>query len=120
MKTVKIGTVLKTFAGKEMTDAQKEGEDKNVLVKDILVQYVGQLFENENKERVLLAYRVAQKIYDCEDEEIDLEDAEFKLILEATSKPKMGHSPLIMGPIYEVLEEAEEAAKKKKQRERPK
>lgn len=112
MKTVKIGTALSTFAGTAMTDAQKEGEDKKVKVKDILVQYVGQLFDNDNKEKVVLAYRLAQKIYDCEEDTIDLEDAEFKLVEEATDKPKMGHTPLIMGPVYLALEEAKEAFKK--------
>jgi len=112
MKTLKIGKPLSTFSGQPMTDNQKDGDDKSIKVKDILVQYVGQLFEGENKERVLLAYRVAQKIYDCQGKNLDLEDAEFKLVVDATEKPKMGHGPLIMGPVYEVLEAAEEKAKK--------
>jgi hypothetical protein len=113
MKSLEINTPIKTFQGKEVQDGMKEGEDKIIRIKDLLIQYVGQLFEGENKARVLLAYKIAQKIYNHEgDDKLELEDAEFKLVVDATNKPKMGHGPMILGPVLEALEQAEKDADK--------
>jgi hypothetical protein len=116
MKRLEIGKKLSTFAGKEVTDSQKDGDDKVISVKDLLVQYVGQLFDEQNKEKVLRAYMLAQKIYNCDSDFMDVEDAEFKLIVEATDKPKMGHTPMILGPLYIALKEAEKRAEKKREK----
>ena len=109
MKSLEIGRPLVNFAKIPLTDSTKEGEDKTIYVRDLLIQAVGQLFQAENKERVILAYRVAQKLYDCQARSIDLEDAEFKLIEDAVEKPRQGLAPLILGQVYLILDEAKKA-----------
>lgn len=110
MKVLGIGKPLVNFEGKALQDPSKEGEDKTVYLRDFLIQMVGQLFQAENKERAILAFKVAQKLHDCKDVEIDLEDAEFKLIEDSVEKPRQGTAVLVIGQVYLMLDEAKRKA----------
>lgn len=109
MKTLAIGLPLVNFEKKPLQDPTREGEDKTVYLRDYLIQMVGTLFQAENKERAILAYRVAQKLYDCKSLNIALEDAEFKLIESAVEKPRQGTAVMVSGQVYLMLEEAKTA-----------
>ena len=111
MKTVEIGKKLLGFDGKPLTDELKEGDDKELTARDILITRVGRLFSAENKERAILAYKVAQKIYDCKGKTLDLEDTEFGLVIAAMERPTM--SPIIEARVHEVLDAAVTPPKKK-------
>ena len=112
MKTIAISTKLLGFDNKTpLTDVTKEGSDKDLTVKDILINRVGRFFPAENKERAILAFKVAQKIYDCKTKTLDLEDAEFKMVKDAMEKPTM--SPIVEARVHEVLDAAEISSKKK-------
>jgi hypothetical protein len=104
MRKVKIGTALTNFAGEPIQDRTKEGEDKTVYVKDMLVQSVGQLFQAEDKNRAMLAYRTAQKIFNAQDVVL-LEEAEYKICQDAVDPKRL--SPMIFGGIMDVLDTAE-------------
>lgn len=106
MKTVKIGIPLLSFSKKPIIDPTKDGVDKTVYLRDILIQAVGQLFQAENKQRAIAAFRLGQKLYDCDTEEIALEDAEFDLIMSAIETPRQGMSPIVLGQVYLMLDEA--------------
>ena len=107
MKRLEIGRPIVNFARRPLQDPTKEGDDKTIYVRDLLIQAVGNQFKAENKARVILAYKVGQKLFDCPDQFIDLEDAEFELIKSAIEKPLPGLSPLVMGQIYPVIDDAE-------------
>lgn len=111
MKRVQIGKSLTTFAGIEITDTTKEGDDKRVYVRDMLVQQVGQLFQAEDKNRAILAYKTAQKIFDCKKDFIDLEDAEHKICIDALDPKRL--SPMVYGQLVITLEEEAETPEKK-------
>lgn len=111
MKYLAVRTPVCNFAGTELLDNTKSGDDKVIRVQDILVQYLGQFFQAKDPKKVILAYKVGQKIYDAKFDSLELEDAEFELIEEALKEPK--HSPMILGPIYLALEEAKKEAPKK-------
>lgn len=106
MKYLTIDRALKTYAGKEILD-----NGKVVTIKDILIQYVGQLFDSKDKKENLLAFHLGLRINDCTIGQLKLEDAEFDLVVKATDEPK-GHGPMIMGPIYEELAIAVKNAEK--------
>lgn len=105
MKSLSICVPICNFAGEPVKDNLQTREDKTVYMKDLLMQYVGQLFGANNKEKALLAYRVAQKIYDHTEDPLELEDAEFAIVQEAVKVPK--HGPMWIVPIYQALADAE-------------
>jgi len=108
MKRIRIGKKITNLEGKPITDNFKEGDDKEVYVKDLMKQYVGQLFQAENKERSLLAYLTAEKLHKAKDT-VELENAEFKILADSLEKPK--HNPVIMAPLYQAMDEAEDLDK---------
>ena len=110
MKTLAIGRPLVNFQKKPLQDPAKEGDDKTIYLRDYLIQTVGTLFQAENKERAILAYKVAQKLYDCNDLSVDLEDAEFKLVEDSVEKPRQGTAVLVTGQVYLMLDEAKRKA----------
>lgn len=113
MKTLKINDPILSYDGEPFTDNLREGEDKRIYFKDIFVQVLGPMFQGDrsgNVEKVLLAYKIGQKLFDCEDESIQLEDAEFKLLKEAAESQTaiQRFTTSILGPVYGRLRATED------------
>lgn len=114
MKTLKIGDPVLAFNGEPFTDSLREGEDKVIRFKDIFIQVLGPMFQGDRSgsvERVLLANKVGQKLFDCRDESIDLEDAEFSLLEQATESQSaiQRFQTTLLAPALKRLKETEDA-----------
>lgn len=77
-------------------------DDKKILIKDILLQYTGGYQAKDGKESIM-AFAIGQKIYSCEEGEVELTPEEF-LLLEKTLEPPK-HIALVMGPLLNWMEE---------------
>lgn len=108
MKTLKINDPILSYDGEPLTDNLRDGDDKRILYKDMFIQVLGPMFQGRGAvdvEKVILAHKVGQKLFDCKDESIELEDAEFNLLKEAAESPSsIQRFPTpILAPIYERL-----------------
>jgi hypothetical protein len=112
MKTLKIDDPVLSYDGTPFTDNLREGEDKTIRFKDIFIQVLGPMFQGKtgSVERVILANKVGQKLFDCEDETIELEDAEFSVLNEAAESQAtiQRYHTNLLAPIYKRLKEVEE------------
>lgn len=109
MKYVNVGKEIMDYEGQPIP-----GRDGTVKVKDIMNQYVAGYTKDNDPDKMILAWRIGQKIYDATDE-VALEDAEFDLVKEAMKKPQ--HAAALFGPTYQELIVAEEKAKAAEKKE---
>lgn len=109
MKYVNVGKEIKDYDGKSIP-----GREGTIKVKDIMNQYVAGFTKENDPDKMILAWRIGQKIYDA-DGEVALEDAEFDLVKEAMKKPQ--HAAALYGPTYQELITAEEKAKEAEKKE---
>ena len=108
MKTLKIDDPILSYEGKPFTDNLRDGADKAIYFKDIFIQVLGPMFQARgavDAEQIILAHKVGQKLFDCESESIELEDAEFNLLKEAAESPSsiQRFPTTILAPVYERL-----------------
>ena len=105
MVKMEIGKGIRTFDGKPLP-ADVTG--KPMVIKDVLLHYLG-TFNSKNGKSMIEAYQLGVKIAGHADPEIEIENAEFNILKEATQTPV--HGALIIGQLNAVIEAAE--AKKK-------
>ena len=106
MKSLEINAILTDLTHKPILNPPEPGKSSEpAKIKDILIQYlVG--YKGKEPKQVMLARKVAQKVFDFEGLSLEVEDAEFDLIEEAVKEPQ--HNALIIAPIYEMLKAAKE------------
>jgi hypothetical protein len=105
MVKMQIGKELTTFEGKPIP-ADPTG--KPMVIKDVLLHYLG-TFNSKNGKSMIEAYQLGVKIAAHAEPEIDLENAEFNVLKEATQNPQ--HGALIIGQLQAAIEEAEATRK---------
>jgi len=119
MKTLPLTKSIRDFRGRPMN--QQSGEiDGNgtpimipMLMKDIYLHYLG-VYTSQNGKQVIAAYKLGIAIVDCKDPEMEIENADFLLLKEATQKPM--HGALVMGQVYEELDRVGKEPEKKKEK----
>ena len=99
MKTLPLDKLLKNFKGKPILLNNIPS-----TLKDIYLHYLGSYSSGDGKS-VISAYKLGIAISNCKDPKIELENADFLILKEATQTPQ--HGALVMGQLYEVLEEVE-------------
>lgn len=105
MKTIKVMTPITNFNGVPIKAAEKSGEnDSGLYVKDLLLEYVGQVLRTKDPKEAIRAYDICMRLYKAKDEALSFEDSDFELIERAVEIPK--HGVVIMAHVYEALEEA--------------
>jgi len=77
-----------------------------MTLRDLYMHYLGIYTSNDGKS-VICAYRLGLAIAECKEPKIEIENADFVLLKEATQKPQ--HGALVMGQLYEELERVEKA-----------
>ena len=98
MKTVRrLNEKIRDFSGVAIADQKGP-----VTVKDILLTYCASFMEND-KDKVFGIMAVGNKIYNCEEAELELEDAEHKLLVESVETSQLRRGALIMSVIYNAL-----------------
>ena len=102
MKKIKL-VDLKTFDGEIMT---VNAENKNLNVKDVLLNHLG-MFHGKNGKESILAYTIGQKIAGAK-KEIELEDAEYELIKRALDRQPPIMTALGVGQTLKIMEGQEE------------
>ena len=115
MKILPLTKTINNFKGKPITQSTEEVDEKNrplqipMTLKDIYLHYLG-IYSSQKGKQVIAAYKLGIVISDCQDPTIQLENADFLLLKEATQTPQ--HGALVMGQLYEALEEAEKEPEK--------
>ena len=105
MVTLELGKEMKTFDGKVLPG---DATGKAMVLKDVVLHYLG-TFNSKNGASMIEAYRLGVKIAGHVEPEIQLENAEFNIIKEATQNPV--HGALIIGQLQAVIEAAEATKK---------
>jgi hypothetical protein len=105
MKRIRVNKVIEGFDGKPIVMG---GEA--LVVKDMMLQYLG-TFASENPQEMIVAFAIGQKVYSAESY-VDLENAEYKIIEKAISKPQ--HGTVVFVPFKEAIDSAVELKKQKR------
>jgi len=111
MKTLNLHKEIKDFNGKPISS-----QNGTMVMKDLYLHYLG-LFTSQNGKDVINAYKLGVIIADCKKDTLEIENADFLLIKQATQKPQ--HGALAMGQLYEELEQIEKEPDSKK-KDKPK
>jgi len=98
---MELGKQINTFDGKSLP---ADATGKPMVVKDVLLHYLG-TFNSKNGKSMIEAYQLGMKIAGHTEAEIQLENAEFNLVKEATQIPQ--HGALIIGQLQAVIDAAE-------------
>jgi hypothetical protein len=77
-------------------------DGKPLTVRELCLQYVG-TFESENGKDCIIARKIGQRIYDCTEDMIALEDAEFNILERSMQKPR--HIAIVMGHLLEIMDD---------------
>lgn len=105
MKTLFIGKEILDYRGKSLI---LPGENEPLTIREILLRAVGSHNFNPdglNGKKNIMGWKLGEKLFDCKEPVIDLEDAEFEMVKESLSACIF--SCLIMGPVEEEIERAE-------------
>lgn len=106
MKKMCLNEKILDLGGKPILGPVKtDGSSEPFTIRDVLIQHLVGYKGNEPK-KLILAMKVAQKIYGSTEVTFDFEDAEFDLIEEAALTPQ--YSALVMAPIYEMMQKSKE------------
>ena len=103
MKTLQLDKPILNFKGETIPS----GEGIMAL-RDLYLHYLG-VYTSNNGKSVICAYKLGLAIAGCKESKVEIENADFVLLKEATQKSQ--HGALIMGQLYEELERIEKAKK---------
>ena len=106
MKTLPLDKPIKNFKGEPILLNNIPS-----TLKDIYLHYLGAYTSKDGKS-VINAYKLGIAISNCKEPKIELENADFLILKEATQTPQ--HGALVMGQLYETLEEVEKEKEGKK------
>lgn len=109
MVTIQLSKPICNFAGTPIIVA---GENREWLLKDLLLQYLGVHSSKERKNSfVTLDFGI--RMQRCEDPEMVVENSEYLLLKEATQNPLRTqngvaiHGDMVMSQLWKALDEAE-------------
>lgn len=99
MKTLPLDKPIKDFKGEPILLNNVPS-----TLKDIYLHYLGSYSSKDGKS-VINAYKLGIAISNCKEPNYEIENADFLILKEATQTSQ--HGALVMGQLYEVLEEVE-------------
>ena len=103
MKTLPLDKQIKLFDGQPMLL-----NDIPFILKDVYLHYLG-AYSSKDGKSVINAYKLGIAISNCKEPKIEIENADFLILKEAAQTAH--HGALVMGQLYEVLEEVEKESK---------
>jgi len=74
--------------------------EKDLIGKELLLTYCS-MFVSTNKADIFMAINVGQKIFNCKENTLVLEDAEFAFLEKTIAEPK--HTALAMMHVYKMM-----------------
>lgn len=93
MKLTELQTKVKGWGGMGIAGMDTTG-------KELLLTYCGMFVSPERKE-IFLAIKVGQKIYDCVENDLELNDEEYAFLEKAIEEPR--HIAIAMAQIYKCM-----------------
>ena len=100
MKSLNVNEVIRSFNDQPVIGA----DSKPFTIKDLVLQYVGS-YETRKPDEHIGVFVIGQKLWVCEAGQLELEDAEFKLLKKTLEIPK--HATAVMAPLLKWLERME-------------